>query len=126
MVELCKKFKFPNIKYDKKKYNHYNNPDVIMKCTYFKEHIVECMKCNVINNNRYDLSHILTKSKIFYKEFKETGIELDDGIDMYQFNKKFDGFGFDVDTIHMKLNHIIDEDNIYMNHILIYTTIPKV
>ncbi len=124
MIELCKKFKFPEIKYDKKKYNNFNNPDIVEKCKYFKRHIFECEKCNIINNNNNDLSYLVKDSKISFREFKYTDPELDESIDRYQMCNKFDGFGYDVDEINIKINYITDEDNIYNNCILLYITKP--
>jgi len=125
MIELCKKFEFPVIKYDKKKYNVHNNPDIIEKCNYLKKHVITCDKCNIINNNKLDLSYLLNESKISFKEFQETNAELDEAIEKYQNCQKFDGFGYDLDKIHIKINYITDNQNIYDNCVLLYTTLKS-
>jgi hypothetical protein len=126
MVELCKKFEFPTVKYDKKQYTNNNNPDITEKCKYFKKHIVKCEKCNIVNNNKSELSYLLQNAKVWFKEFKYTDPELDESIDKYQSCSNFDGFGYDVDEINIKLNYITDDDNIYNNCILLYITKPPI
>ena len=123
MIELCKKFQFPIIKYDKKKYNTHNNPDIIEKCNYLKNHVITCEKCNIINNNKLELSYLLNESKISFREFQETDAELEEAIEKYQNCQKFDGFGYDLDKIHIKINYITDDQNIYNNCALLYTTL---
>ena len=124
MIELCNKFKLPNIKYDKKKYNAHNNPDIESKCKYLSEHIMKCQNCNIINNNKLELGYILKESKMSFKEFSDNNAELEDAIDRYQCCKKFDGFGYDLDQIHIKINYISDEDNLYNKCFLLYVTLP--
>ena len=124
MIELCNKFKLPNIKYDKKKFNAHNNPDIEAKCKYFSEHVMKCQNCNIINNNKLELGYILKESKMSFKEFPENNAELEDAIDRYQYCKKFDGFGYDLDQIHVKINYITDEDNLYNKCTLLYVTLP--
>ncbi len=126
MVELCKKFEFPTIKYDKKQYTNNNNPDITEKCKYFKKHILKCQKCNIVNNNKSELTYLLQDAKVWYKEFKYTDPELDESIDKYQTCSNFDCFGYDVDEVNIKLNYITDEDNIYNNCILVYITKPPI
>ena len=124
MIELCKKFKFPNIKYDKSKFNSHNNPDIETKCKYLSEHVIKCQSCNIINNNNLELGYILSESKMSFKEYPENNAEIEDVIDRYQNCKKFDGYGYDVEQIHMKINYISDEDNLYNKCALLYITLP--
>ncbi len=125
IVELCKKFKFPNIKYDKKKYSILKNPDVDEKIKYFKKHIVNCEKCNIINNNNRELSNYIITSKISFQEHLKIKSDLEEGIEKYQNSQRYDGFGYDLDENNMKINYINDDENIYKNCLLIYITLKS-
>ncbi len=122
MIELCKKFRFPNLKYDKKKFNSTNNPDILAKLKYFKDHVLSCTNCNITNNNNQQLSYLLNDSKIFYKEHQETKGDLEEGIEKYQSGKKFDAFCFEDDKINIRINHITDERNIYNKCVILFIT----
>ena len=122
MIELCKKFRLPNLKYDKKKFNNNNNPDVLAKCKYFKDHISSCTNCNIINNNNQQLSFLLNDSKLFFKEHLEVKGELEEGIEKYQSCKKFDAFCYEDDKFNIRINYIGDDINIYYRCVLLFIT----
>jgi hypothetical protein len=123
MVELCKRFKFPNLKYDKKKYSILKNPDIDEKIKYFKKHMIDCEKCNIINNNNRELSNYIITSKISLQEHLKVKFDLEEGIEKYQNSQKYDAFGYDLNENNMKINYINDNENIYKNCLLIYITL---
>ena len=128
-VELCKDFKFINTPYDTKKYNKQKNPDIDAKCAYFKEHIRKCIKCDITNNNCGELSSILEDAVMTFQKYTDINNnngDLEEGIDKYHNARKYDGFGYDLDKKHIKLNYISDADNIYDNCILIYCTLKAI
>lgn len=124
LIELCDEFKIPRVK-NKKKYNESNNENIKDKCEYIKNHCLNCLKCNIINNNNNEMTGYMTDAKILFKELDKTTIELDNAITRYQTCKKYDGIGYNVDKTHIIINHILDKDNIYDKCILLCITLKS-
>ena len=125
MIELCKEFKFPNIKYDKKKYSNLKNPSIDEKIKYFKKHLLDCEKCNITNNNNKELANYIITAKISFQEHLKVSCDLEEGIEKYQNALKYDSYGYDLDINNMKVNYINDNENIYNNCLLIYVTLQS-
>ena len=125
MVDLCKEFKLPLVKYDKSKYNKFKNPDSEEKCNYFKEHVVKCRKCRTTNNNRLELSYLLNNAVILYNEYADTQTELEEILDKYHNCQRYDCFGYELNKIHIKLNYISDSDSMYYKCILVLASLDS-
>ena len=126
LIELCDNFKFPNTKYDVNKFTKMKNPDITNKCIYFTEHYQKCRKCNVVNNNMFELTNILLNpNNTTITEFNDKtkdAVILSDAIEKYQNKLKFDIFGYTIDITCVNILYINDKKELYNNCLLICIT----
>jgi hypothetical protein len=125
LIELCKSFKFTKIKYDKKIYNKFNNPDINEKINYFKNHIISCNDCNVINNNNKDLSYYITTSIISFEKHLIIRDDIEEGINKYMCAEKYDIFNTELEENNMKIIYIKDKQSIYYKCLLIFISLKN-
>lgn len=63
MFNTCNDFRFPYLLNDEDIIDIYGNTeDSINKCKYFIDHYINCKKCEVINNNNFELSSLFGTS----------------------------------------------------------------
>jgi hypothetical protein len=130
MIIPCNDYKLPNDKFYIQKNNQeeideYGNTPVIRKiCDYFINHIYQCRKCEVTNNNRVELNILLKDCNVSYIQCKENSAEMQLIFDKYFTIKKCNLFGDTIEKTTMKLVFLYDKYSHYNNCLYICIADP--
>jgi hypothetical protein len=117
MIIPCKKFKIPTIKIVNDDIDENGiTQECHAKVKYIKDHIYKCRKCNIINNNNFELTTVLYDTIVDYIKQKE-GEEFD----YYYSAQKY--ISVDDTIANTKLLHI--QGGNYHNVIMIIATISE-
>ncbi len=123
MIISCDKFELPNIEYDKKKYKIWDNPDLTAKIEYFTEHLKKCKKCEVNNNNTFEIIEYINKDTmdVSFEIMTDDNYELEESINKYELCLNYNPFGDELEEEFVKIVKINDATNIYHNCFIIIT-----
>ncbi len=121
IVIPCDKFELPNIEYDKKKYKKWDNPDLTAKIEYFTEHLKKCKKCEINNNNTFEIIEYINKETmdVSFEIMTDDNYELEESINKYELCLNYNPFGDELEEEFVKIVKINDAANIYHNCFII-------